>query len=140
MLTDIQKAKSSLQDTNASCVMVKDSTVFQSDLQGIMPLLDWLEKSPDMLHNSCIADKVVGKAAALLMVLGDVSEVYAEVMSDSAEEFFQKNKIAFSFGKKVSHILNRDQTDMCPMEKRCMEIESPQKTYEILKEMVQARR
>jgi len=140
MLTDIQKAKLSLQESDASCVMVKDSVVSQSELQGIMPLLEWLEKSPDTLRGSCIADKVVGKAAALLMVLGNVSEVYAEVLSASAEECFQKNKIVFSFGEKVPHILNRTQTDMCPMEKRCIEIESPQNAYEILKEMVQARR
>lgn len=139
-MTDIQKVKSSLQNSGASCVLVNGNVSLQSPLPGILPLLGWLEAEPDALQSSCVADKVVGKAAALLMVLGGVSEVYAEVISAPAEECFRKNGIAFSCGTEVPSILNRDQSGMCPMEKRCMEIESPQKAYEVLKEMVQARR
>lgn len=139
-MTDIQKAKLCLQNSSASCVVVKDTNTVQSDLPGIMPLLGWLEKSPNTLQNSAVADKVVGKAAALLMVLGNVSAVYAEVISASAEEYLQKNQIPFTYGEKVPHILNRGQTDLCPMEKRCLELDSPSEAYEILKEMVQARK
>jgi len=136
MLTNLQKAKSYLQDSGASCVMAKDSELRHSEKPGIMPLLEWLKEDSTTLQNSSIADKVVGKAAALLMVFGKVSEVYAEVISTAAIECFEKNKVLFSFGEKVPYILNRDQTDMCPMEKRCMGTDSPTEAYQILGEMV----
>jgi hypothetical protein len=139
-MTDILKAKTILEDNDISCVIVRDSTADQSQLPGILPLLDWLDKNPDALRDSYIADKLVGKAAALLMAFGNVKEVYAEIISAAAEEFFIKYKIAFSYGKKVNYILNRDKTGMCPMEKRCIAIDSPQEAYGVLKEMVQSRK
>lgn len=104
-----------------------------------MPLLEWLSKSPELLKGACAADKVVGKAAALLMIYGGVSEIYAEVISESAADCLEQNGIKFSFGKRVPYIRNRNKTDMCPMEKRCLHINSPDEAYEALSQMVMGR-
>ena len=43
--------------------------------------------------------------------------LYAELISDGAMEVLNKTEIKVTYGKKVEKILNRDQTDLCPMEK-----------------------
>lgn len=139
MLTDIQKAKELLESSGASCVAVKGGAVAQSGQPGVMALLHWLETEPEVLRGASAADKVVGKAAALLMTLGGVREVYAEIISDSARTYFEQNGVPYSYGEKVETILNRDKTGTCPMERRCLAIDSPQEAYEVLREMVSRR-
>ena len=58
--------------------------------RGVKDLLRVLEEEPQVLNGAKIADKVVGKAAAALMVLGKVREVYAELISTPAVELLRK--------------------------------------------------
>ena len=57
--------------------------MYSSTERGVKPLLDFIENGPN-LRGFSAADKIVGKAAALLYVLLGVKEVYAPVMSETA--------------------------------------------------------
>ncbi len=74
-----------------------------------------------MLRGAFIADKVVGKAAAALMVLGGVRELFADVISHSALELLARYRVRVSYTVAVDHIINRTRTGWCPMEIRCRE-------------------
>jgi Domain of unknown function (DUF1893). len=133
----MKQAKALLKQTEAVCVLVReDGTVLQSELSGVRPLLEWLGQGGCILTDACIADKVVGKAAALLMLHGGIGEVYAELLSDSAAVCLEHARVPFTYGEKVPCILNRDRTGMCPMEQRCLNIGSPREAYEALSAMV----
>lgn len=137
MTEQIQQAEAILKQKDAACVLItKDSRVLVSEQSGIRPLLEWLEKEPEAMRGACAADKVVGKAAALLMAFGGVSQVYAQIISESAMKSLEQNGITFSFGQKVPYIQNRDHSGMCPMEKRCLGLNLPQEAYAALREMV----
>lgn len=140
MTQRMKLAEEHLKESRAACVAVKvDSAVHTSDLSGIRPLLQWLEQDPGSLQEACIADRVVGKAAALLMIYGGAEEVYGEILSDAAAACLERHGIPYSCGERVPQILNRDGTDMCPMERRCMEIDSPQQAYEVFRQMIKGR-
>ena len=72
---------------------------------------------PERLRGAMVADKVVGKAAAGLMVQGGVGEVYADVMSRLALPLFDVANIPYTFGELVDRIVIPEGDDRCPLEK-----------------------
>lgn len=89
--------------------------------RGVADLFQLLEHQPEVLDGASLADKVVGKGAAALMVLGHVSEVYARTISQPALLLLQRAGIPVSYGQCVDHIINRMGTDWCPVEKLCQQ-------------------
>lgn len=136
----MKRAEEILRQTQAACVVIqKDGTVIQSELSGIRPLMGWLGKNPEILNGACIADKVVGKAAALLMRYGGVGEVYGELVSQAAIRCLKDAAVPLTYAQAVPCILNQDRTDLCPMERCCQSLDSPQEAYEALKGLIQNR-
>lgn len=129
---DIARAINTLTATGCRCAAVKGETVYTADERGIAPLLNWLEKGVD-LRGFAVADRIVGKAAALLFVLCGVKTVYGEVMSEKAPPVLQEHGIAFSCGKSVPMIINREGTGSCPMEATAASIDDPHEAFEALK-------
>ena len=63
-----------LHEGGYSCVIRKEE-IRTFTQRGVADLYDLLNQHPVFLHGAQVADKVVGKAAAALMVLGGVREV-----------------------------------------------------------------
>ena len=84
--------------------------------KGVRDLENLLDHEPERLRGACLADKVIGKAAAGMVVVGGVRSVYAEVMSRKALPLLQKAKIDYSFGQLVDHIVIPAGDDRCPLE------------------------
>ena len=87
-------------------------------------MLDWLEQGVELTGFSA-ADKIVGKAAALLFVLANVSEVYGEVMSEAGLAVLRQHHIPCSYNTLAPYIINRRGDGMCPMEQTIHTIDDP---------------
>lgn len=122
-----------------TCVVLKNNRLIFSHERGIRPIIDWLEQDDTLLNNALIADKVIGRAAALLFVYGGVREVYTDVMSAYAREIFESNGIGAQYAKLVPFIVNRAGDGMCPMEQSVLTISSPEEAFEVLKNKVSKR-
>ena len=72
-----------------------------------------------------MADKVIGKAAALLMALGEIKEVHTLIISKPALQVFENHNIKYFYDKKVDRIVNRTGDGLCPMESLCLDIDDP---------------
>ena len=107
-----------------SCVIRKGDAVRTFTQHGVADLFHLLTTDAPFLLGSSIADKVVGKGAAALMVKGGVAQVYADVISAPALALLQEQGIAVSYARVVESIRNRAETDMCPVEKRCLPLEN----------------
>ena len=101
-------------------LVIDNGTVSTFDGRGVSDLYRLLETAPIFLKGALVADKVVGKAAAALMALAKVKEVYAEVISRPALELLESNRIKATYGEVVPNIINRTGTGICPLETRCM--------------------
>jgi hypothetical protein len=110
--------------------------VLYSDERGIRPPLRWLREEPAVLVGAQVADKVIGKAAALLFCHGGVRSVWAETMSEAAAKFLDTQGIPFACDTLVPAILNREGTGLCPMEQKAMAIEDPARAFAIFNGMV----
>ena len=64
----------------------------------------------------CAADRVVGRAAAMLFVKAGVRAVFADVMSVGAERLLKAHGIETGCDTLADVILNFDKTGPCPME------------------------
>ncbi|MDE7408168.1 MAG: DUF1893 domain-containing protein [Muribaculaceae bacterium] len=87
--------------------------------RGVKDLFRLLTESPETLSGAMVADKVVGKGAAALMIVGGVAELYTDVISNSALDMLERYGVKVGYGKCVPNIINRAGTDICPVEKLC---------------------
>lgn len=136
MEQDSMLAKRLLREKNAACAVVKEGAAELSYQAGIRPLLDWLEQKPDFLRGACVADRVVGKAAAMLMLAGGVREIYAGVVSHYALECLAQHGVLCFYEEKVVSIRNRAGTGMCPMEECCLAMDDPDEAHAALRHKV----
>lgn len=133
-MKDIDLAKELLKD-DKTLILVKNKEILESTLTGIKPLIGFLNDGKD-LNGFSIADKIVGKAQAMLIVKANIKEVYAKVLSRNGELILQKYNIPYSYETITDQIINRKGTDICPMEKVVKEIDDIEEAYNSLKEAV----
>lgn len=114
----IKKAKKLLFETGYKLVVYKDNDIlYISDERGIKPIFMLYKKYNKKATKAYIADRVIGTAAARILVKLQIGGVFTEVITEEALSLFKKNKIEVIFEKKVEHILNRKKDGLCPMEK-----------------------
>ena len=126
-MSDIERAKELLTGS-ATCVLVKNEAVYISGKSGIAPMLDYLGAGVPLTGFSA-ADRIVGKAAAMLFVRAGVTEVYGEVMSRGGADYLKEHGVARSWGTLTDVIINRTGTGMCPMEQTVRSIDDFREAY-----------
>jgi hypothetical protein len=89
------------------------------------------------LNGASVADRVVGKALALLCIYAGIREVYAEVLSKKAKALFEKNKVACECQQLVENVLDLNKTGVCPFEKAAAEISEPKDSYTAFKTLLE---
>ena len=107
-----------------SCAIANGDIIRTFTQRGVADLYDLLTQEPDFLKGALIADKVVGKGAAALMILGGIKELHTDIISSKALELFQDSDIKVSFIQEVPFIWNRDHTGWCTVETMCSEEKS----------------
>lgn len=122
---DLEYAKSILAKSDATCVLCKGSTVYQSTQRGVRPLLTWLDSDTDMMGFSA-ADRVVGRGAAFLYRLLGVRSVYGNVMSTGAVKVLRAGGVETSWGTLTESIMNRQKDGPCPIELATRDIQEPE--------------
>lgn len=131
-MNDIENAKELLQHGKYTCVLCKGDMVYTSTLRGVAPMVEWLGSGTD-LGGYAAADKIVGKASAMLFVLAGVKEVYAPVMSEGAIHTLSHSGIRCFFDTHTDGIINRTGTGSCPMEQAVRNIQEPSAAFEAIK-------
>lgn len=116
---------------NYSCV-IHNKRTRSFYRKGIIDLYSLLRDEPSFLDGAAVADRVVGKAAATLMILGGVSSVFTDVISLPALILLREARIDTDFCLLVPFIQNTDKTDWCPLEKVCYDENSPGKIFRII--------
>ena len=138
MNESLERAKSLLKSTDSTIAVVSVDDFFTSQERGVKPLLHLLSNKKGFLKNASVADKVIGKAAALLMVLGEIKEVHTLIISEPAIKVFEKYNIPCYYDKKVDRIINRTGDGLCPMETLCLDVEEPKEAFQKITEFIKS--
>lgn len=116
-MKEIINAKAIMKENNYKLVVVKDENVlFASSDKGIKPIYDVYTNNPELLKDAYIADRVTGKAAAMLLSDASIAGIYTDLISEGAVKIFENHNIQVIYDKRVDHILNRDKSGSCPIE------------------------
>ncbi len=115
-----------------SCVIANGNDVRTFTRRGVMDLYELLADDAAFMHGAWVADKVVGKGAAALMVLGGVSRLNADVLSDDAARVLTAAGVDFSCSMRVPYIINRAGTGRCPVETLCAETDVPEEMLPLI--------
>ena len=135
-MSNLEKAKNLYEEGKYEFVCItQNGEVLTSNERGIKYILSLTECASDV-KGASIADKIVGKAAALVSVYLGIKEIFAEVISESAVKVLEKHGIYYEYKNKVGAIENRTKTGMCPMEQTVFEIDCPKTAVDKLKEKV----
>jgi hypothetical protein len=106
--------------------------VFYSDGHWLYPLFDledFVQRSSFAARDLLIKDKIVGRAASLLMVHLGATLVYADMLSKLGEEVFQKYNITYEYRMLVKKI-------GCQTEELLKEVLDPEEGYQLIKNRI----
>jgi hypothetical protein len=136
-MQDLEIAKNQLYDKQLTLAIVKNGQVlFQTDSHRISGFIGAIDKFGAQLNGASVADRVAGKALALLCVYAGIREVYAEVLSRKAKAVFEENKVAVEWKQLVDNVLDLNKTDTCPFEKAAAGISDPKDSYVAFKALL----
>ena len=128
----LRELRDMVEKEGFTCAIAKGGKLFTSTLRGIRPLLDLIESGEDF-RGGLAADKIVGRAAALLYAPMGMREVYACVLGAGGLEVLRGHNVAVQFGTLAERIVNRAGTGPCPMELASENVSDPAAAYLVLK-------
>ena len=134
-----EEAKKLIQDDEYSCVIVKNGNILHKQIgKGIKPLLELYKNYREDLNGAIVVDKIIGKAAASVVIVSGVKQVYAKKISKAGLAFLEQYKVALEYGELIDHIENRDKTDLCPMEKTALPHQNANDAFDAILEFIKA--
>jgi hypothetical protein len=119
-------------DRSGMCLIVwkGKEIVFRSASKGIRPHLEAINRlGKTVLKGSIIADKIVGRAAALLILYSVPKEVHAGVITTKARELLETGGVLVLKETEVPAIKERDGRIYCPFEAMVQGISDPEEAY-----------
>ena len=134
---DLLAEMKKLVDAGKACVIAKDGVIVrQLEGRGVKPIVDELDRDPKAFAGVVAYDKVIGRAAAAVYVVGGAAKVAADVMSEAAVAFLEKHGVAAVAAKKVPQIINRAKTGICPMEATVANLDNPEEMVNALRKAI----
>ncbi|HHV78252.1 MAG TPA: molybdopterin-synthase adenylyltransferase MoeB [Firmicutes bacterium] len=116
-LDDLAIARAELErDNSIAVVAVKGGQVIGKESgRRLLPLIRLVDSLGLTLHGASVADKVVGLAAARVLLAAGVRAVFGKIMSQSALEQFKRDSVPAHFSSTVPCIQGPG-GNSCPME------------------------
>lgn len=130
-MSDLEIARNILKEKNFNIIFVKNGKViFKSSEHGLKGFIQAINEFENGLYGASLADKTIGKAAAMLCVYSKVKSVFAITISDLGASTLKKHNIFYQFENHIPNILNKEQTDVCPFEKLVLNVEMAIEAFE----------
>ena len=104
-----------------------DKIIYSSQDNGLKPLWDCLKNYRQTKNSFILYDKVIGLAAAKLIVYSKIiSEIQTLLVSQPAKKFLEENKIPLKAKNTVDNILTKNCQLICPGEIIALSSETPE--------------
>ena len=133
----IERAVAGIKAGDFGCAVIKNNVIIHEGRgKGVSPLLELASTVEGLkkMENALVVDRIIGKAAAMLVVMGKVTHAYGLTMSKSGEEYLHAHGVETKNNRCVDAISDRTGRGICPMERSVMEIDDPREGFEKLQE------
>lgn len=126
-----------LNNSDNSLVIVKNNeVVYKSKKESVGSIVGLLEDNPKILENAVVADKIIGRAVAMICDVSSVNYCYGKIVSKGAIDIFEKRNLKYNAEIIVEAIKNRDNTDLCPIEKLTMNVNKSEEGIKRIKKFL----
>ena len=133
---EVAEARRLIREGRAECVVIRNGKLHVKRGRGVMPLLEFRDDGKDLLRGATVADKVIGRAAAAILIAGGARAVYGETMSEDGRAYLRRHGIRTSCGKLVPRILNADRSGLCPLEQSVKGVDDPELAVRALRKRI----
>jgi len=139
--TDLVEARRLLEAENLAFVLVRrGSVIARGTSGGVDELLAAVDELGARARGASLADKVVGKAVALIVVSAGICAVDTPLASDAAVQVLKSHNIALRAASIVPQIMNRRGDAACPLEQLTRPFDEPGAAIAKLREFISRRR
>ena len=129
----IQQAKKMIEEGVAACVAIRHGRIIGAAAgRGVGPVLQLYEQG--QLTGSFLVDKVIGKAAAMVMTRGGFAGCHGIIVSKAALQWLQQNHVAVTYDHLTDYIVNRTGDGMCPMEQTVLNLQEDTQVISVLQQ------
>jgi hypothetical protein len=140
-MNDLEHAKQILHSSAYTFVVVKDGRELAHGARdGIGELLELVHCEGERLRGASLADKIVGKAVAMVAVYAGITGIYTPLGSDAARRVLDQYGIPFQSERTVPLIRNKRDDGPCPLERLTEPLSEPAAAVTALDEFVAQRR
>jgi len=123
---EFREARSLITSGKAECVLITSDRRLVADRgRGVSPLLNLYDNHAADMKDAVVVDKVIGRAAAAIAILGGAKHVHGEIMSEDAADFLFAHGVTAGHGLLVPRILNAKRDGLCPLERSVEGISDP---------------
>lgn len=117
---------------DVSVAVAKDGVIVARETgRGVSPLLKLLDAGA--LRDAVVVDRVIGRAAAAICIVGGAKAVHASVMCTDAEHMLRERKITAGSKNPVAVIRNSTGTGVCPLEEAVRTLNDPNRMVKVLR-------
>lgn len=139
-MTDLVQARRLLEAENLAFALVRHGSVIANGSKnGVDELLAAVDELGAHARGASLADKVVGKAVALIVVYAGICAVDTPLASQAAAQVLKSRQIALHATSVVSQILNRRGDAPCPLEQLTQPFDEPSAAIAKLREFIAGR-
>lgn len=129
----IADAITQIKAGTAACIAIRDAQIIgMENGRGVAPALRLYDAGK--LNDSTVVDKVIGRAAAMIMTAGGINGCHTITISKGALDWFLRNNIPVTYEQCVEYIVNRTGDGKCPMEQTVLGIEEDTKAVLAIRE------
>jgi len=128
-LRDLIIARKMLEEKSANLVVVRNGEILFAGYNEGLKDLAWLAlNSPHILESASVADRVVGKAAAVIFAMNRVEAVYGFLMSIQGYQVLRENDVKAFYQKLVEYI-KTPKGEICPFERLALDARGLREAY-----------
>lgn len=125
-----------LQAKEVAIAIAKEGRIiFETRSHKISGFLEAIDSLGPELEGASVADRVAGKAVALLCVYAGIKAIYACVLSEKAKAVFDENGIICEWSELVENILDSSKSSLCPFEEKAMALSNSTDAYHTFREL-----
>ncbi len=132
----LTKAVELIGTTDAVFAAVSENDIITSPVKGISFVASLCNENRD-LSCYCAADKIVGRAAAMLFVLLKLKCVHAKILSEGGAKVLEEHGIKYTYDTLTQMIINRKGDGMCPMEEAVKDCTDPKEALKNINSTIQ---
>jgi riboflavin transporter FmnP len=121
-----------IEQKKVACVVIRNGVIECAEMgRGIGPVLKLYDEG--VLKDAYVVDKIIGKAAAMILTQGGVKGCYGLTMSRAAYDWLATHGVKVDCRECVDVIINRAGDGMCPMEETVLNIDDAEEGIEALR-------